>query len=349
MIMKKRIIIVALLVWGLPTSAANNDIVLNSGTQISINSVTLTVSGSQASAMTVNANDFEVSMPTGSTIEVSAGGLRRLTYTASVNTLTANNDCSSDRSKLTITNNDSGTVSVTISLGTGTCGDGGTTGSGGGGGIVSSGGGGGGYIPTVTPSSPSTLVPLTPVLVPLTGLGTAISDYVFARSLFIGVSGPDVKELQRVLALDLALYPEGNMSGYFGGLTQKAVQRFQVKYGIAGAGQQGYGVFGPASRARFSAVYGSVTPTPVSVVSSGEQLSLTLKRGMTHGQVKLLQTILNKDPETQVSTSDAGSAGMETEFFGAMTEKAVMRFQAKYGIETIGLVGPMTRAKLNSL
>ncbi len=36
-------------------------------------------------------------------------------------------------------------------------------------------------------------------------------------------------------------------------------------------------------------------------------------------------------------------------YFGALTEKAVKKFQAKYGIEAIGIVGPLTRTKLNAL
>ncbi|HEY9582705.1 MAG TPA: peptidoglycan-binding protein [Candidatus Paceibacterota bacterium] len=366
---KRTIIAVTLgLLLGVPAFAANNDIVLNSGTQISIDSVTLTVSGSQASAMTVNASNFEVTMPTGSTIEVSAAGLRRLAYSSPVNTLTTNNDCSADRSKLTVTNNDSGTVNVTFSLGTGTCGDGAASSSGGGGGPISSGGGGGGgYIPSVTPSNPATttttsvttyltaspLVALTGQTVTPTNSGTsgkAVSSFVFIRSLSLGVSGSDVTELQRVLALDPTLYPEANLSGYFGGLTQKAVQRFQVRYGIAVEGAQGYGVFGPATRAKFASVYGISTAmsTPAGTVSSGI-LSVSLKKGVTHAQVKLLQQILNKDSDTMVATEGAGSAGNETSLFGSLTEKAVIKFQTKYGIDPIGIVGPMTRAKLNSI
>ena len=78
-------------------------------------------------------------------------------------------------------------------------------------------------------------------------------------------------------------------------------------------------------------------------------LTISLKKGMTHPEIKILQQILNKDPETQVSASGVGSIGMETNYFGSLTEKAVIKFQTKYGIDPIGLVGPMTRARLNSL
>lgn len=40
---------------------------------------------------------------------------------------------------------------------------------------------------------------------------------------------------------------------------------------------------------------------------------------------------------------------MVTGYFGPLTEAAVKRFQQKYGIEPIGIVGPKTRAVLNKL
>ncbi len=362
--MNKRIIVAVTLglLLATPVLAANNDVVLNSGTEISIDSVTLTVSGSQASAVTVNANDFEVTMPTGSTIVANAASLRRITHSTTANTLTVTNDCTADRSVLTLTNNDAGSVTVTIAIASDTCGTSSTGGGGGGGGIIG-GGGGGGYIPAVTPTNPATTTTnsllVATSLIALTGqtptpvsiqTSSAVTSFTFTRSLYLGLSGADVKELQRVLALDPTLYPEANLSGYFGRLTQKAVQRFQERHSIASVGSQGYGVFGPTTRAKFVSVYGStsLTTSGSAVISSGS-ITVMLKRGMTHAQVKILQQILNKDPETAVASEGVGSAGMETDYFGSLTEKAVMKFQAKYGIEAIGLVGPMTRAKLNSI
>ena len=54
----------------------------------------------------------------------------------------------------------------------------------------------------------------------------------FTRKLFFGVRNNDVKSLQEFLAKDASLYPEGLITGYFGLLTKKAVQRFQCKHGI---------------------------------------------------------------------------------------------------------------------
>ena len=46
----------------------------------------------------------------------------------------------------------------------------------------------------------------------------------------------EVSKLQQFLAQDKAIYPEGLVTGYFGTLTQQAVQRWQAKYGVVSSG-----------------------------------------------------------------------------------------------------------------
>jgi hypothetical protein len=75
----------------------------------------------------------------------------------------------------------------------------------------------------------------------------------------------------------------------------------------------------------------------------------SLQQGSTGAAVKSLQQILNMWPDTMVAASGAGSPGNETMTFGPATKAAVMKFQTKYGISAIGIVGPATRAKLASL
>ncbi|MCH8049912.1 peptidoglycan-binding protein [Patescibacteria group bacterium] len=63
---------------------------------------------------------------------------------------------------------------------------------------------------------------------------------------------------------------------------------------------------------------------------------------------------MNSDPDTQVAESGAGSPGLETNYFGSLTERAVQKFQAKYGIVSSGTpgttgygrFGPKTHSKL---
>lgn len=67
------------------------------------------------------------------------------------------------------------------------------------------------------------------------------------RMLSRGDKGDDVANLQIFLAADPALYPEGTVIGEYGPATERAVQRFQKKYGIVAAGTPattGYGAVG---------------------------------------------------------------------------------------------------------
>lgn len=61
-----------------------------------------------------------------------------------------------------------------------------------------------------------------------------------SRRLAVGSRGNDVKALQGYLGVE--------STGYFGPLTRKAVQAFQEKYGIAKAGDPGFGDVGPLTR-----------------------------------------------------------------------------------------------------
>lgn len=93
------------------------------------------------------------------------------------------------------------------------------------------------------------------------------------RALKLGASGVDVSSLQQFLAQDRSIYPEGLVTGYYGALTQSAVQRWQTKFGVVSSGSSsttGFGVVGPrtiaAIRATCSpAVNTQSGPTPAIV------------------------------------------------------------------------------------
>lgn len=71
------------------------------------------------------------------------------------------------------------------------------------------------------------------------------------RSLRKGMSGSDVTALQQFLAADTRLYPDGTVSGYFGPLTEAAVQALQRRHNLVTSGTPettGYGSVGPATR-----------------------------------------------------------------------------------------------------
>jgi ABC-type transport system substrate-binding protein len=54
--------------------------------------------------------------------------------------------------------------------------------------------------------------------------------FQFKSNLSLGSKGKEVEELQRCLAKDPEVYPEGEVTGYFGNKTKEAVIRFQEKY-----------------------------------------------------------------------------------------------------------------------
>lgn len=83
-----------------------------------------------------------------------------------------------------------------------------------------------------------------------TGNIKAVHTVTFSVALQKGSRGAQVTALQQFLAQDPSLYPEGSATGYFGAATQAALQRFQVRYGVAQAGDAGYGTFGPKTRTK---------------------------------------------------------------------------------------------------
>ncbi len=84
--------------------------------------------------------------------------------------------------------------------------------------------------------------------------------------------------------------------------------------------------------------------------STGYTFNTNLTIGSTGADVMNLQKVLNMDAATRVAVSGVGSPGMETSYFGALTRAAVVKFQLKNGISpAVGYVGPITRAKLNSM
>jgi len=95
-------------------------------------------------------------------------------------------------------------------------------------------------VPAVTPS------PLLPTP------GTT-----FTRPLGFGSQGADVSALQSFLSSLSDVYPEKTVSGYYGKLTERAVQKFQEQNGIAQLGDPGYGTVGPKTRAKLKQLLGS--------------------------------------------------------------------------------------------
>lgn len=57
-------------------------------------------------------------------------------------------------------------------------------------------------------------------------------SFSFKSNLSVGSQGTQVTELQKCLAQDIRVYPEGEVTGYFGSKTKAAVIKFQEKYAV---------------------------------------------------------------------------------------------------------------------
>lgn len=112
--------------------------------------------------------------------------------------------------------------------------------------------GAGVYVPETAPVAPAVTV------TPAATVTSSAACVPFTMSLELestdAATKGQVSQLQRILAKDKTLYPEGKVTGYFGPATDKAVKAFQVKQGIAKPGSTGYGVVGPTTgKALFAA------------------------------------------------------------------------------------------------
>jgi len=90
------------------------------------------------------------------------------------------------------------------------------------------------------------------------GAGSSVPpDGSYTSPMSEGSTGDDVSALQNFLTSQgPSIYSQGLVTGYFGPLTERAVQLFQEREGIAGPGDPGYGFVGPQTRARINAILG---------------------------------------------------------------------------------------------
>lgn len=220
---------------------------------------------------------------------------------------------------------------------------------------------------------PTTVVqPFTPT-VPQKSSGPKLT-----RDFGVGASGEDVRSLQKFLnTLGYTISKSGAGSPgqettLFGGLTKTALMKYQAANGIPATGY-----VGPLTRAKIggsttTTTTTTTTKTPTTTTtkpatsttvpskttnqpSTGGSLYLTvpttisqtLALGSKGGEVILLQQLLSTIPGIYPEKKQSGT-------FDSATELAVQRFQVKYNLSKpgdtgYGIVGPTTRAKLNSL
>ncbi|HVU75771.1 MAG TPA: peptidoglycan-binding protein [Candidatus Paceibacterota bacterium] len=125
------------------------------------------------------------------------------------------------------------------------------------------------------------------------------------RILSIGSSGDDVTRLQQFLARDPSVYPEAQVSGYYGTLTAAAVGRWQAKYNIISSGTAattGYGQVGPRTAAAMS-LQCSTGSTGVGGATSG-----TVGTGVAGGYIQV-SPITGSAPLNVKVTATVNTAG----------------------------------------
>jgi hypothetical protein len=82
---------------------------------------------------------------------------------------------------------------------------------------------------------------------------------LLTKTLSLGSREREVTILQRMLARNPSIYPEGLITGYYGPATVRAVKNFQKKYSIVRSGTPrttGYGATGPKTRAKLIEIFG---------------------------------------------------------------------------------------------
>ncbi len=103
---------------------------------------------------------------------------------------------------------------------------------------------------------------------------TIKTSFVALRSqMRVGSRGRGVRVLQKLLASDPSIYPQGLVTGYYGRLTQAAVKKFQENHGISPVGE-----VGPETRMLMNSFLKRATSTiPMNFLREveGEQRSAT--------------------------------------------------------------------------
>lgn len=140
-----------------------------------------------------------------------------------------------------------------------------------------------------------------------------------SRVLKRGASGQDVSRLQQFLALNPAIYPEAQVTGYYGALTEAAVKRFQCKHRLVCDGtpdSTGYGVTGP----RTAALLALQCPD---VIGGGASVGGFIKVTPIQGAAPLPVSV-----ETTVNTTKSCVGAVYEVDFGDNSPKAVINVPA---------------------
>lgn len=90
------------------------------------------------------------------------------------------------------------------------------------------------------------------------------------------------------------IYPEGLTTGYFGILTQSAIQRFQCEHNIICEGSPqttGYGLVGPKTRQKLNEIFGSQSTKPKLQITNNEERIKQLKSQIKQLRIQMIKLL----------------------------------------------------------
>lgn len=307
-------------------NAAYNDVTLTTDAVISINSISLTVSGSSASieSIVVGSDNFVVTLQPSSTMTVTSADNKDFSTNAGSTHVTET--CSgSSGSTLALTSTSLSNVDILVRVSSDTCVNSTVSSA-----PASSGGGGGGGGGSSSVSAP--------------GIITTTSRLQIVRPdgtiEYLDEGATTAKTIKTSTRIPSSSITQGQIDSIIG-----LLKAFNAEQSIIDNVM--------TSLQRDSSSASTLNSSGVSGVST--MFTKGLSRGASNSDVKRLQQLLNSDTDTRIAENGAGSAGNETNFFGLMTEKAVQKFQMKHGVVSgpsdagYGYVGPKTRAKLTEV
>lgn len=157
-----------------------------------------------------------------------------------------------------------------------------------------------------------------------------VATVKFNRNRGRGERGDDIRELQIRLQQEGVF--DGPFTGFFGPMTQDSLRRLQIKLKINESG-----VLDIETRAKLN---GDNSGQGQSGQGSSNKFrfNTSLRLGARGVDVMELQKMLQ---------AKGFFSGTPTQFFGPITQKALVEFQRDNGINPTGFFGPTTRAKVN--
>ncbi len=168
----------------------------------------------------------------------------------------------------------------------------------------------------------------------------------FIRDLSMGMIGEDVKELQKYLnnngfeLINTGYGSPSNETAYFGLLTRDSLSKFQQTNHLKSTGKLDI-----ETRSYLGCTINELSTKEV--VSGSYLFTRNLGTGMTGKDVQELQKYLNNNG-FMLAESGPGSVGNETEIFGTLTMRSLIKFQQFNKISpAVGYFGSVTRDVIN--